>query len=262
MKTVNVEGIDLVVADAGMGTPVLLVHGFPLNMQMWDAQADALEAEHRVIAVDLRGFGQSEVVESVTMQRFADDLAVVLDSLGVDEPVAFCGLSMGGYIAWEFWRRHQGRVAKLILCDTRAAGDTPEAVEGRHELVERIRVEGTSFVPDLMLPKLLSPETQRERPHVTEAVAHMIATTHPAGVVAAALGMAQRADSTALLPTIDAPALLLVGEHDAITSVEEMKQMAAAMPDARLIVIPQAGHMAPMENPAAVNEAILEFLSE
>ncbi|HEY2411185.1 MAG TPA: alpha/beta fold hydrolase, partial [Pirellulaceae bacterium] len=121
MANVQVNGIKLNVVERGTGVPLLLAHGFPLDHSMWSGQLDGLSDRCRVIAPDLRGFGASDVVPGVaTMQQMADDLAGVLDALAIREPVIFCGLSMGGYVAWQFALRHRTRLAKLILCDTRA----------------------------------------------------------------------------------------------------------------------------------------------
>ncbi len=119
MNRINLEDITLNVIERGSGPPLLLVHGFPLDHQMWRGQIDELAEDFRVIAPDLRGFGASDATEgTVTMQQFADDLANLLDQLSVQQPVRLCGLSMGGYIAWQFWRRHGDRLSHLILCDT------------------------------------------------------------------------------------------------------------------------------------------------
>lgn len=258
---VNVAGHRWNCAEAGQGTPVLLVHGFPLDHTMWQPQLDALSATSRLIAPDLPGFGGTAPAgEVMTMPQFADGLAALLDQLGVQEPVVFCGLSMGGYIAWEFWRRYRQRVAKLVLCDTRAAADTPEAARARRVAARRIDSEGKQPFLSAMVPKLMCDATRNERAAVVAHVDRMTAAAHPQGVAAALRGMAQRTDSIGLLGDIDVPALLLVGDQDEISPVAEMQAMAAAMPHARLRVISDAGHLAPLENPPAVNKALADFI--
>lgn len=261
MAETDVHGGELIVFDRGEGHPVLFVHGFPLNHTMWQSQLDALGSNCRVIAPDLRGFGRSGVTPgTVTMRQFADDLNSLLDVLKITEPVTLCGLSMGGYIAWQFVEHYRPRLRSLILCDTRAAADTPEAAEARLELAESVLAEGPEPVAEAMLPKLFAESTLKSRPDVVEEVRKMIVSTEPAGITAALRGMAERPDSTGLLATLDLPALLLCGEQDRLTTPEEMRGMAETIPDAAFAEIPNAGHMAPMENPEAVNRAIREFL--
>lgn len=262
MGRIKVNDVELNVAERGSGTPLLLVHGFPLDHSMWQGQFDGLADICRVIAPDLRGFGQSEVTPGkVTMQQLADDMAALLDALKVSQPVVFCGLSMGGYVAWQFALRHSARLAKLILCDTRAVADSAEAAEGRRKTAERVLAEGPQVVADAMLPKLFAPNGNiRERAWVTQT-RDVIMRTPPAGIAAALLGMAERPDVTSQLATIDVPSLVLCGQHDAIAPPAEMCEIAEKLPHARYVEIAQAGHMAPLEQPNAVNASIREFLA-
>jgi pimeloyl-ACP methyl ester carboxylesterase len=195
------------------------------------------------------------------MQQMADDLAGLLDALAVREPIVFCGLSMGGYVAWQFALRHRPRLSRLILCDTRAIADTPEAAAGRLKTAERVLTEGPGVVAEAMLPKLFAPDTAQNQPQVVEATRQVILQTKPAGIAAALHGLAQRPDVTEHLPRIDVPTLVICGEHDAISPPAEMEQFATKMPQARFVKIAGAGHMAPLEAPQAVNVAIKEFLA-
>jgi pimeloyl-ACP methyl ester carboxylesterase len=262
VKSVSVGDVRLAVEDRGSGPPVLLVHAFPLNHSMWDALAALLEGRCRVIAPDLRGFGRSDVTDgTVTMGQFADDLAGLLDALEVAEPVVLCGLSMGGYIAFEFWRRHGRRVRALVLCDTRAAPDAPEAAANRLQTAQRVLEEGPGFLAETMIPKLLAPKTLRDRPEIVEGLRQVMLSTDPRGIAAAQRGMAARADATPLLPHLDCPTLLVVGQHDAISPVAEMQSIAGQIPRARLVTISNAGHLAPAENPDEVHAALAAFLA-
>jgi pimeloyl-ACP methyl ester carboxylesterase len=239
---------------------LLLVHGFPLDHSMWVAQLEFFASRCRVIAPDLRGFGASEVTRgTVTMAQFADDLAALLERLSVTEPVHYAGLSMGGYIGWEMWRRHGRRLASLILCDTRAADDTAEVARGRDLMATQVLHEGTRFVAEAMLPKLFSVATAEGQAELLERTRRVICETDPEGVAAAQRGMARRENFTGLLPQIKLPILVLCGQHDVISPPAEMRRIADALPAARFVEIPRAGHMAPLEQPAAVNEAIREF---
>jgi 3-oxoadipate enol-lactonase len=261
VKKVSVGGTDLNVYDEGTGRPILFVHGFPLSHDMWLAQLEEFRGTHRVIAPDLRGFGDSDVTMGiVSMEEFADDLAGLLKALGIEEPVIFCGLSMGGYVAFPFVQKYRAHLRALILCDTRPAADTYEGVQTRLKMAALTLAKGPEAALEAMMPKLLAATTPTTRPEVPERLRRVILKTSPVGIAAGLSGMAARPDSTAILPLIDVPTLILVGEEDRITPVADSQKMAEAIPGAKLVIIPQAGHMSPMENPEAVNAAIREFL--
>jgi 3-oxoadipate enol-lactonase len=258
----DIGTLALHVSDTGRGTPLLLVHGFPLDHTMWRPQIDAFTPSHRVIAPDLRGFGASDVTEgTVTMAQHADDLAALLDALGVSEPVVYCGLSMGGYVGWEFLRRHRDRVRALIVCDSRAAGDSEEAQANRAKMAANVLDNGPEVAAAAMRPKLFADSTRRDHPEIVESLESTMLATAPHGIAASLHGMAARADATELLATIAVPTLLVVGESDAITPPDEMAAVAAAIPGATLERIPNAGHMAPLENAEAVNAVLRTFLA-
>jgi len=263
MKKVTVHGVTLATEDRGAGSPLVLVHGFPLDHTMWEAQIESLSGRWRVIAPDLRGFGQSGVTEgTVTMAQLADDVAALLEALEIREPIVLCGLSMGGYVALAFWKRHVGRLRGLVLCDTRAAPDSAEAAAARRQTADRVLREGMQVWADAMLPRLVGPETRESQPQIAERLRATILACDPRGAAAAALGMAGRPDFTAELGGIRCPTLVLVGAGDAISPREEMLSMAARIPACRFVSIEGSGHMTPMERPAEVNDAIAAFLTE
>lgn len=258
----KVGDLQLYMADGGSGVPLLLVHGFPLDHTMWRGQIAELAAHTHILAPDLRGFGRSDAGGDVTtMEQFADDLASLLDARGIVEPVVYCGLSMGGYIGWQFVRRHRQRLRGLILCDTRAGADAPVGAQSRLVNADRVLVEGAGFLADGMMDKLLASQTRHERPALADDVRRMMNDAPRQGVAAALRGMAARVDATAWLPEIDLPTLVLCGEHDVISPPAEMQAFAQQMPHARFVQIPAAGHLAPLEQPQAVNRAIREFLA-
>ncbi|HET6324352.1 MAG TPA: alpha/beta fold hydrolase [Planctomycetaceae bacterium] len=261
MQHVAVPNGTLNVYAQGKGTPLLFVHGFPLNNSMWQPQAEMFSKRNRVIVPDLRGFGESTVTTgTVTMEEFADDLHGVLHGVWVDTPVVLCGLSMGGYVAWQFFRKYRPQLRALILCDTRATADSPEAAAGRHKLAETVLATGSQAASDAMLPKLMSSKTVERWPDLVASVRSMIVRNKPTGIAAAALGMAERPDCTDLLSQIDVPTLVICGQDDQITPSADMQKMAEAIPGAQFVQIPNAGHLAPLENPDAVNGAINRFL--
>ena len=261
MRSLDANGTELAYVDRGTGLPLLLVHGFPLDHAMWAEQIDALATRCRVIAPDLRGFGQSPAHgDRVTMDQFADDLAALLDRLAINEPIVLAGLSMGGYIAFQFWRKYASRLRGLILCDTRATADTPEVAAGRHDMAERLLHEGLGPLAETMLSKLLADSTHQWRPEIVEQLRNVMMAANPRGVAAAARGMAERPNMTASLTAIRCPTLVIVGRSDVISPPAEMRRMALAIPDATFVEIPAAGHMAPLENSIAVNASMIEFL--
>ena len=263
MQTLSVNKTTLSYHASGRGVPLLMVHGFPFDHTMWNGQIAALSDRCRIIAPDLRGFGQSEINEGVvSMERMADDLAALLDALTIREPVVFCGLSLGGYIAFEFWRKYAARLKALILCDTRAAADKPEAAANRLSMAGRVLREGPRPLIESMLPKLFSPRTYADRPQLVEEIERTMQRADPRGIAAAARGMAERRDFTAELKHIRCPTLVLVGADDAFSPPAEMQTLAAAIPNSQFHIVPAAGHLAPLEQPAAANAAIKSFLAD
>jgi pimeloyl-ACP methyl ester carboxylesterase len=263
MQRILVGDTHLAVLKSGHhGYPLLLVHGFPLDHSQWQPQIDYFADHCRVIAPDLRGFGASDVrAGAVTMEQMADDLHNLLNALAIHEKVIFCGLSLGGYVGWQFWRKYRERVLAMILCDTRSAADTADGAAGRRQLAAKVLAEGSTVAAEAMIPKLFASETRQQQPELVDRVRQMMAANPPAGLAAALEGMAIRPDAQQILSTIDVPTLVIVGEHDAIATVDEMRGMADAIPDAGWVVVPHAGHLAPLENPTVVNDAIAEFIA-
>jgi pimeloyl-ACP methyl ester carboxylesterase len=266
MKRTALSTVELAYVDRGTGPPVLLIHGFPLDHTMWSSQIDEIAQRWRVIAPDLRGFGQStfgnaDPLAGISMERYADDLAELLDAAGITEPIVLTGFSMGGYVAWQFVRKYCDRLRGLIQCDTRAAADTEEARAGRLKMAENVGEWGSARVAVMMRPKLLASRTFEQKPAVVAAVRQVVERTSPAAIAAAQRGMAARPDMTNLLPAIKLPTLIVVGAEDAISPPDEMKSISAAIPNAQFVEIPQAGHMTTMENPTAVNTAMTQFLA-
>jgi len=257
----TIDGSEIAYEVSGSGPALLLLHAFPLGLSMWDAQVEALSAAHRVVRFDARGFGGSATGGGpLTMERIADDGAALLDHLGIDRAVVG-GCSMGGYAAFAFVRRHPQRLAGLVLQDTRAAGDTAEAKANRATLAAKVLAEGAPAAVEAFLPKLVGETTHRERGALVASLRKQILAASPQGIANALHGLAARADSRETLPTIAVPTLVLVGTEDVLTPAAEATTMAAAIPRARLDVIPEAGHLANLENPAAVNAALLGFLA-
>jgi 3-oxoadipate enol-lactonase len=256
-----IDSLDIGYDDIGGGgeVPLLFAHAFPLNRTMWAPQVSALVERSRCVAADLRGFGESSVVPPYSMEQYADDLAHLLDQLHI-EKVVLVGCSMGGYVSFAFWRRHKNRVRALVLSDTRAGADSDETLVRRRQLIHIARTEGATAIANLQIPSLVGKTTREKQPDTFDGVHRMVAQASSEGIVGALEAMMVRPDSTALLPTIDVPTLILVGEEDVPTPVKEARAMAQRIPGARLEVIAQAGHLANMERPAAFNHLLTEFL--
>jgi pimeloyl-ACP methyl ester carboxylesterase len=255
------------VRESGSGTPLLLLHAFPLNALMWQAQLDELPGpdggDARVLAVDLRGFGGTALgPDRPSLDLLADDLALLLDRAGLDRAVVG-GLSLGGYTALAFARRHPGRLAGLLLADTKATADSPRQRENRERIARTVLArDSVRLLIDEQLPSpLLGASTAAHRPELAERVRGLMEQAAPQSVAWMQRAMAARGDSLALLAGLDVPALVLVGDEDLITPVAEAEAMAAALPDARLTVLPGVGHLSAMEAPDAFNAAVRGLLA-
>jgi pimeloyl-ACP methyl ester carboxylesterase len=195
------------------------------------------------------------------MDRLADDIVSLLDALRIADRVVLCGLSMGGYVCWQFWRRHAARLRALVLCDTRSAADTDETVQIRRETADKALREGSAFLADSMVEKLFSPQSRAHNQEMIRATQSVIRNTAPQAIAAASRGMAERPDSASILGQIDVPTLVVCGTHDAISTVDEMRGIAAQIPQAQFVEIADAGHMSPLENPGPFNAALRSFLA-
>lgn len=245
--------------DAGSGAPVVLLHGFPHDRRLWAPQLRGLSQGWRGIAPDLRGLGESDGRGPYTVDRYADDVAALLDALDIDRAVVG-GLSMGGYITFAFWRRHPDRARALILANTRAAADDEEARARRHAMIVLARTEGARAVADRMIEGSVGKTTRERLPELVRTVHAMFAAAPVEGIVGALEAMLARPDSTATLSTIRVPTLIVAGDEDAVVPRREAEAMHAAIPGSRLEVIRGAGHVSNAERPAAFNAVLSEFL--
>lgn len=261
MSTVPAGGPTLAYDDAGSGRAVLFVHGWPLDRTIWLGQLGGLATHVRCIVPDLRGFGGSVegAGDDVTIDQHADSLVELLDTLAIPRAVV-CGLSMGGYIALALLARHPGRVDGLILADTRANADSPEQRATRERLIAFVQAQGVPALADQQLEKMVGSTTRATRPELCEMLRGMMAAAPARSVAGAQRAMLTRRDWTAALTSIAVPTLVVAGAEDAIMPVAEQRAMADAIPGARWVEIPGAGHVAPFERPAAFNHAVTEFL--
>lgn len=246
------------------GDPVVLLHAFPLHGGMWEPQAAALAGARRVISPDYPGFGRAaaEPVPAVPeIGYYAEALRELLDRLEL-ERVVLGGISMGGYVAFAALRSFPERISALVLADTTPAPDNEEAREGRNETAARVAKDGIEILPDLMLERLLSEHTRRERPETVERIRRMMLESSPAGTVAALGALRERPDSTPLLGGIRVPTLVMGGEEDTLSPPQTMAGMADAIPESRHVVLSEAGHLSNLESPEKFSAALSGFLEE
>jgi pimeloyl-ACP methyl ester carboxylesterase len=259
---INSNNLAVDYSDNGSGIPLFLIHGYPLSRALWEPQITGLADVARVLALDLRGHGGSDVgPESYSMSVLADDCRRLLDTLGIAQPVVLGGLSMGGYIVFEFYRKYPQRIAGLILAATRAGADSPEAKANRDKAATTAREKGVGAIVETMLPKILSQKSCQTRPELVTRVREMMASTSLAAVLGDLAAMRDRVDSTAMLAQIDKPTLILHGADDQLIPPAEAQAAGATIPDARLQILPDAGHLLNLEQPEAFNEAVRGFLS-
>lgn len=254
----------LAIDDIGPGPAVVLIHGFPLDRSMWEAQTAEVGSIYRIIAPDLRGAGASAAPDGIyTVDLLADDVIETMDALDLDEPVVVGGLSMGGYVALSIALRYPDRLRGLMLMNTRAAGDPASTAQVREDLARQIEATGSGeALVDSMFPKLFAPTSYTRHADLIARMRERSLRANPRGLANTLRGLAIRPDRTADLGRIAAPTLVLAGADDQLIPNSESKVLADGIPGARLVTIPEAGHLAPLENKTAANAAILEFLAD
>ncbi|MCC7184680.1 MAG: alpha/beta fold hydrolase [Acidobacteria bacterium] len=252
--------------DAGSGRTCVLLHAFPLSADQWLPQLARVPQGWRIVAPDVRGFrGMGEAyqdvgLDSATMATHAADVLQLLNHLDVDRAVVG-GLSMGGYITLAVARAAAGRLEGIILADTKAGADSEEGRAGRDAMLAKVQAEGVGAIADQMLPKLLGATTQQEQPDLTEAVRTLILRNTPEAVASAVQAMKTRPDSTGDLAGITCPALVICGAEDVLTPPADSEALVRALPSARAVLLPRAGHLSNLEAPLAFNETLYKFLT-
>ena len=242
----------------GSGIPLLLIHAFPLNRTMYAEQNKDLAKSARVLTFDAPGVGNSEPAE-VSIDGLAELAVGLLDALQIQSAV-IGGVSMGGYAALAFARLYPDRLRGLILADTRAAADSEEGRRGRQEMADVALSQGAGAVAERMLPRVLGATTLKRRRKVVDRVRSMIESTAPESIAALSLALGRRSDSTPLLSQIQAPTLVVTGAEDALTPATEAREWGSKIRLAKVVEIPEAGHLANLEAPERFNAVVKEFL--
>ncbi len=253
---ISIGSRQLAYESVGSGPALVLVHAFPFDSRMWSKTAATLAGQRRVITPDMRGFGLSDLGSGDhSIADMADDVAALLDALKL--PAATVGgMSMGGYVALAFAHRHRDRLQSLILADTKAASDTPEARQGRQTAITLVETQGVAALLERQIPRLLSASASES----LRAEVRGLGAQPANAVIAAIRALRDRPDRTAELPAIAVPTLVVVGTEDALSPPGEARAMAAAIPNARVVEIPGSGHLSNLENPDAFADALAGFV--
>jgi pimeloyl-ACP methyl ester carboxylesterase len=245
---------------AGSGPRVILLHPFPLNHEFWFPVSKSLSPRYRVIMPDLRGHGESGLGDGpATMQKHASDLVRILNDAAI-ERAPLIGVSIGGYISFEFWRRFRERLSALVLCNTKASADTNDARNARLESANDVLQRGTEPFFEGMAQKCFGETTRHSRPDLVEGALRMMRKMSPEDVAGVQRGMAERPDSTLTLKTINVPTLIVTGDEDKMTGVPEAEVLTQNIPNSRMKVVPKAGHYSAWEQPEQVGRLVRQFL--
>lgn len=240
--------------------PVVFVHGFPFNHQMWSPQVQHLQEEYQTITYDVRGHGLSDVGDGQYMlEFFVDDLIGLLDHLRF-ERTNICGLSMGGYIALRAVEREPARFNALVICDSSSEADTNEAKLRRAATMKTVKERGVDAFADTFLKAVLSPETFERKPDTVQFVRRMITANSAVGICGTLQALAARTETTSSLPLMKLPTLVMVGELDKLTPPALSEMMHGKLPNSELQVIPRAAHLSNLENSEEFNQHLLKFL--
>lgn len=243
-------------------TPIIFIHAFPLNLNMWQPQIEAISNKYRMITYDVRGLGQSTFGDGqYSIEIFVDDLIELMDRLKIDKTI-ICGISMGGYIALRAIERHPERFQSVILCDTRSESDSNETKIKRFASMKGLKEKnGISIFCEPFIKQAFSPKSFESNSIAIENVRKMILANSPLGISGGLLALASRTDTTLSLGRISIPTLILVGEHDTITPPKAAQEMKNNIQNAKLEIIPDAGHLSNLENPVVFNQKLLKFLA-
>ena len=260
LSQIKSNDTEIVYRVLGEGPPLILLHPFPVNHEFWLPVAEALSTRYRIILPDLRGHGDSGVGEGpATMEKHAADIARVMDAAEVGR-APLVGVSIGGYALFEFWRKHRGRVTALALCNTKAAADSVEARNGRLQAANEVLERGTEPFFESMVPRVFAKTTREMRPDLVEGGLRMMRKMSPEDVAQVQRGMAERSDSVGILKTINVPTLLVTGDEDILTGVNDAELMRQSIVRSELCVVAKAGHYSAWEQSEEVGRLLRKFL--
>ncbi len=261
MHTIN-NKISIYQSGKPKNKAILFIHGFPYDHKMWQKQVKELESTYHCVTYDIRGLGSSPAGDGqFTMESFVDDVEFIIDSFKLDKPV-ICGLSMGGYIAFRCMERMQDKFGGLIICDSKPESDNNEAKLRRVKGINTLNTEGVQKFVGEFVPGCFAPSSINNSQIPYKEVLNRSMKFDPVGVKGCLLAMLSRTDTTSYLPQIKIPTLIICGEDDKLTPPEVMKLTAEKITNSEFVIVPEAGHMTPIENPKFVNNVILNFLKK
>jgi pimeloyl-ACP methyl ester carboxylesterase len=260
VETLHSDDAEILYDVAGSGPPVVLLHPTPADHEFFLPVSQLLSSRYQLIMPDLRGHGESGLGNGpATMQKHALDVARVMDDAGCDR-APLLGVSIGGRVIFELWRRFRERVSALILCNTEPRADSPEARANRFRVADEVLQRGTEPFFESMVPKLVGESTRRSRPDLVEGALRMMRKMSPEDVAGVQRGMADRPDSVATLKTINVPTLIITGDEDVLTGVPDAELMKQNISESQLNVVAKAGHFSLWEQPEDVGKLVRRFL--
>jgi pimeloyl-ACP methyl ester carboxylesterase len=255
MARLRIDGLEQAYVRRGTGPALVLIHGYPFDHTIWDKVAPLLDRDFELIIPDLRGFGESGVMEDDhSIDGYAHDLAGLLTHLKIRKTF-IAGHSMGGYVALAFARGYPDRISGLGLVSSQVVADTPERKKGRYETADQVMLEGTGIVAESMAPKLTNDTA------IQAFARELISRQQPLAVARALRAMADRPDSTDLFMALKFPIVIVHGEADALIPIERAREMKAALQSAHLVELPEVGHLSMLENAEAVADGLRFFLT-
>ena len=247
------------IREMGEGPAVVLVHGYPLDGAMWSGVARVLSGRFRVLKPDLPGRGETPAASEGRIDDYADFVEAILDAL--PSPAGLAGFSMGGYVALALARRRPAKLAALALLDTRAAADDDAGKAKRDESIATVRSAGVAPIAEAMVPRLLA-SYALSNADLVERVKRIMLRQKPETVAADLAAMRDRPDARDALLDIAIPTLVVVGDADTLTPPSDSRAMVDAIAGSRLVTVPAAGHLTPMERPGAVAAALGDFFAD
>ncbi|MGV9003874.1 alpha/beta fold hydrolase [Flavobacterium sp.] len=258
----EVNNVNIAYYDVGEGiVPVLFLHGFPFDKSMWHEQIDSLKSSHRVIAVDIRGFGKSTDEKThLTIDLFADDLIAIMDALNIKKAI-ICGLSMGGFIALNAIKRFPERFEALLLCDTQCIADSAEVREKRHCIIEQIKNEGANPFSEKFTKSVFHPDSLKNEKELVDNLRSTVFANSERALTAGLAALAERSETCSSLNAIKVPTLIICGRQDEVTPLSQSEFMHEHIEGSVLKIIENAGHVSNLEQPEDFNNYLKDFLN-
>ncbi|ASS49122.1 MAG: alpha/beta hydrolase [Candidatus Fluviicola riflensis] len=258
----EIDNFNLFYDDFGEGdTPIVFLHGFPFSKAMWQGQINFLKSRHRVIAIDIRGFGRSKNEETtLSIDLFGDDLVMFMDKLAIEKAI-ICGLSMGGYIALDVLKKFPHRFEAVILCDTQCIADTKEGKEKRYQTIEEITANGSREFNEEFIKSVFHEDTLNTKPELVESLRNVVFSNSDKIITNGLTALAGREETCSMLSGVTIPTLIICGREDKVTPLEQSEIMHASIKGSVLRVIDKAGHVSNLEQPEEFNKYLLDFVT-